>query len=81
MNSIRVNNLTKKYNDLTAVNHISFKVEKGNMLGFLGVNGAGKTTVINMPATFLTPDEINKKLKENTAIRNKMRISFRAVLR
>ena len=57
MSVIRVENLTKKYNDFTAVNHISFEVEKGTMLGFLGVNGAGKTTVINMLATLLTPDE------------------------
>ena len=57
MSIIRVENLTKKYNDFTAVNHISFEVEKGTMLGFLGVNGAGKTTVINMLATLLTPDE------------------------
>ena len=57
MSIIRVDNLTKKYNDFTAVNHISFEVEKGTMLGFLGVNGAGKTTVINMLATLLTPDE------------------------
>ena len=57
MDIIKVNNLTKKYNNFTAVNHISFQVEKGTLLGFLGVNGAGKTTLINMLATLLTPDE------------------------
>lgn len=57
MSIISVENLTKKYGDFTAVNHISFAVEKGSLLGFLGVNGAGKTTVINMLATLLTPDE------------------------
>lgn len=37
MNIIQVNNLTKRYGDLTAVNHISFEVEKGTMLGFPGI--------------------------------------------
>lgn len=57
MNAIKVDNLTKRYGNFTAVDHVSFEVEKGTMLGFLGVNGAGKTTVINMLATLLTPDE------------------------
>ena len=57
MNVIKVDNLTKRYGDFTAVDHVSFNVEKGTLLGFLGVNGAGKTTVINMLATLLTPDE------------------------
>lgn len=57
MHSIRVENITKKYDDFTAVDHLSFTVEQGTMLGFLGVNGAGKTTVIHMLATLLTPDE------------------------
>lgn len=56
MNAIKVSNLTKKYHDFTAVNHVSFEVAEGTMLGFLGVNGAGKTTVINMLATLLAPD-------------------------
>ena len=56
MSIIEVNNLTKKYGDFTAVDQVSFTVEKGTMLGFLGVNGAGKTTVIHMLATLLLPD-------------------------
>lgn len=56
MSIIKVNNLTKRYGNFTAVNHVSFEVKKGTMLGFLGINGAGKTTVINMLATLLTPD-------------------------
>jgi len=56
MSIIEVANLTKKYGDFTAVDRVSFSVEKGTMLGFLGVNGAGKTTVINMLATLLAPD-------------------------
>lgn len=56
-NVIKVSGLTKRYGDFVAVNHVSFEVEQGSLLGFLGVNGAGKTTVINMLATLLTPDE------------------------
>ncbi len=57
MNIIKVDNLIKRYGDFTAVKGVCFTVEKGSMLGFLGVNGAGKTTVINMLATLLKPDE------------------------
>lgn len=57
MNSIEIHNLTKKYGEYVAVDHISFQVTKGSLIGFLGVNGAGKTTVINMLATLLKPDE------------------------
>ena len=56
MNVIEVSDLTKTYGDLTAVDHISFAVEKGTMLGFLGINGAGKSTAINMLSTLLRPD-------------------------
>ena len=56
MNIIEVNGLTKTYGDLTAVDHISFTVEKGTMLGFLGINGAGKSTAINMLSTLLQPN-------------------------
>lgn len=57
MKSIEVKNLIKRYGSFTAVDNVSFEVEQGSMLGFLGVNGAGKTTVINMLATLLTPEE------------------------
>jgi ABC-2 type transport system ATP-binding protein len=45
---IDVKNLSKRFEDFTAVNEISFSVEKGEVFGFLGPNGAGKTTTINM---------------------------------
>lgn len=56
MNMIKVQNLTKKYGNFYAVDHISFEAEKGTMLGFLGVNGAGKSTTIHMLSTLLSPD-------------------------
>ena len=45
---IKVENLTKQFGDFTAVNAISFEVKKGEIFGFLGANGAGKTTAMKM---------------------------------
>ncbi len=47
-NIIQVKNLTKQYGDFFAVNKISFEVKKGEIFGFLGANGAGKTTAMKM---------------------------------
>jgi len=47
-NVIEVENLTKTFGDFTAVNAISFEVRKGEIFGFLGANGAGKTTAMKM---------------------------------
>jgi len=55
MDTIRVENLTKQFNGLTAVDHIAFSVQEGELFGLLGPNGAGKTTTINMLATLLKP--------------------------
>ena len=52
---IRVENLTRKFGDMTAVDAISFSVGKGEIFGFLGPNGAGKTTTISMLCTLLRP--------------------------
>ena len=48
MNAISVKNLTKQFGSFTAVDHISFDVAKGEIFGFLGANGAGKTTAMRM---------------------------------
>lgn len=56
MDIIKIDGLTKKYGSLTAVNNISFSVKKGELLGFLGVNGAGKSTTINMLSTLIRFD-------------------------
>ncbi len=55
MKAIKVDNLTKTFGRLVAVDHISFEVEEGEIFGFLGANGAGKTTTIMMLATALNP--------------------------
>jgi ABC-2 type transport system ATP-binding protein len=52
---IHVENLTKYYHDLCAVDHIGFEVRKGEILGLLGPNGAGKTTTLRMLTGFLRP--------------------------
>ena len=48
MEAIRIEKLTKKYKDLTAVDNLSLSVEEGELFSLLGVNGAGKTTTIKM---------------------------------
>ena len=55
MNIIEVEDLTKKFGTFTAVDKISFKVKKGEIFGFLGANGAGKTTAIKMLCGLLSP--------------------------
>ncbi|MDE6262285.1 MAG: ATP-binding cassette domain-containing protein, partial [Muribaculaceae bacterium] len=45
---ISVRNLTKRFGSFTAVDHISFDVSRGEIFGFLGANGAGKTTAMRM---------------------------------
>src|SRR5260370_14410600 len=52
---IGVERLVKKFGELTAVDHISFEVGKGEIFAFLGPNGAGKTTTIKMLTTLLRP--------------------------
>lgn len=54
---INVQNLTKQFRDVKAVNDLSFAVEKGEIYGFLGQNGAGKSTTIRMLLTLIAPTE------------------------
>ena len=75
---IRVQNLTKTFNEMTAVNDISFAVEKGEIFAFLGPNGAGKTTTIKMLTTLLRPTSGKVELNglDPTVEQNKARQSF-----
>lgn len=57
MSAVQAEELTKKFGDFTAVDHISFSVKEGEVFGFLGPNGAGKTTTINMLCTLMHPTE------------------------
>ncbi len=53
---ITVENLTRKFGDITAVENISFGIDESEIFGFLGPNGAGKTTTIRMLSTLISPD-------------------------
>ncbi|MBR6795571.1 MAG: ATP-binding cassette domain-containing protein, partial [Clostridia bacterium] len=48
MTAIRIENLTKKYRDVTAVDALTLSIEEGELFSLLGVNGAGKTTTVKM---------------------------------
>jgi len=52
---VEIRNLTKRFNDFTAVDNISFDIKEGEVLGLLGPNGAGKTTTIHMLLGLITP--------------------------
>jgi len=54
---ILTHNLTKRFNDFIAVDHISFSVKSGEVVGYLGPNGSGKTTTIRMLLGLLQPSE------------------------
>jgi ABC-2 type transport system ATP-binding protein len=59
---IMVNNLSKTFGKLKAVDNVSFEVKEGEIFGFLGPNGAGKTTTINMLTTLLKPSSGNAEV-------------------
>ncbi len=71
---ISIKNLTKQFDNLVAVDHISFKVKKGEIFGLLGPNGAGKTTTVNMLCTLLTPTSGYAKVDEHDVYKNKVEI-------
>ena len=52
---VQVENLTKRFDTFTAVNGVSFRIERGEIVGMLGPNGAGKTTTIQMILGLITP--------------------------
>ena len=54
-NAIETENLTKEFDGLVAVDHINLNVKEGEIFGFLGPNGDGKTTTIKMLCTILNP--------------------------
>jgi ABC-type multidrug transport system ATPase subunit len=56
-NAIELHNLTRRFGDFIAVDHLSFNVRKGSIFGFLGPNGSGKSTCIRMLCGLLEPSE------------------------
>jgi len=63
-NVIKAEGLTKMFGDFTAVNAITFEVKKGEIFGFLGANGAGKTTAMKMLIGILTPTSGNAQVAD-----------------
>jgi ribosome-dependent ATPase len=60
--AIEATNLTMRFGDFTAVDHVSFKIGRGEIFGFLGSNGCGKTTTMKMLTGLLSPTEGEAKL-------------------
>jgi ABC-type multidrug transport system ATPase subunit len=79
---IRVSNLSKKFNDTQAVNELSFTVNEGDVYGFLGQNGAGKSTTIRMLLSLIKPSggEIKIFEKELNAHRSEILRKVGAVI-
>jgi ABC-type multidrug transport system ATPase subunit len=71
---VEVTNLEKKFKDLTAVNNLSFTVNPGDVYGFLGQNGAGKSTTIRMLLTLITPTNGSIKIFGKELAQNRREI-------
>ncbi len=72
MDAIKTSNLTKKYKDVVAVNQLCLQIKQGELFSLLGVNGAGKTTVIKMLSCLAKPTEgdafiLGNSITQNTA--------------
>ena len=74
---LRVENLTKKFKKVTAVDNVSFEVNPGEIIGLLGENGAGKTTTLRMLATMLKPTSGNAMIDGYNIIDNPNKIRER----
>jgi len=76
---LEVINLSKKFNNVTAVNNISFTIEKNKTLGLLGPNGCGKTTSIGMMLGLITPTD-GKILIDNQELNEKNKINLLSMM-
>lgn len=78
--SLNLKGVTKKFANITAVDNLSLKTQKGEIIALLGPNGAGKSTLMNMIAGYLTPDNgsifINNKDAAKLVIETKHDIGF-----
>ena len=71
---IKVENLTKYYGDLCALDNVNFEVKKGEILGLLGPNGAGKTTTYRILTGYLSPTSGNIHVKDYDIYENQIEI-------
>ncbi len=69
-NVINVCGLTRRFGEITAVDHIDFQVKKGDVFGFLGPNGAGKTTTVRMLTGVLEPTEGTATIENHDVCRD-----------
>jgi len=78
--AIEAHNLTMRFGDFTAVDHVNFKIEQGEIFGFLGSNGCGKTTTMKMLTGLLAPSEGEAKLfgqvLDPNDIETRMRVGY-----
>lgn len=74
---IKINNITKKYNELTAVDNLSLEINKGEVIGLLGPNGAGKSTTMKLISGFLIPDSGDILVDNVSIIENPLEIKRR----
>ncbi|ALV63300.1 ATP-binding transport protein [Thermococcus sp. 2319x1] len=77
MKAIEVENLTKSYGNLKAVDELSFEVYKGEIFGFLGPNGAGKTTTILSMLGLIIPDKGTVRILGNDVFREPIKVKER----
>lgn len=75
--AIEIDNISKQYGNLTAVNDISFKVDQGISFGLLGPNGAGKTTTLKMMCSLIRPDSGTAKIAGYDTTRQPMEVRRR----
>jgi len=76
---IKVENLTRRFGDFVAVDHINFEVNEGEVVGYLGPNGSGKTTTIRMLLGLLQPTEGKAKVLGFDAFKQTEEVRARAV--
>ena len=80
MSAIKIEKLTKRYKNITAVDNLSFSIEEGEIFSLLGVNGAGKTTTIKMLSCLTAPTEGDAFLFEKSISKDSAEVkSFIAV--
>src|SRR5258706_9234361 len=71
---IECQNLTKRFGNVVAVDHVTFSVAKGSIFGFLGPNGSGKSTVIRMLCGILEPSEGSASVGSIDVVRDSERL-------
>ncbi len=74
MEAIKTVNLTKRYNDSVAVDHLNLQIGQGELFSLLGINGAGKTTAIKMLSCLTKPTEGDAWINGSSIVRDALRV-------